>query len=494
MSAGLSPAIQRGTAPISGSGLLLSVAAAATVVAAGGIPFDAVLAGMVAAGHGIEAICLYLDLSRAALDDHLVRLGLRTPHDRPLRKLGPRGWSEIDTRRLIAWRVCGIHPETIGQRLGRSANAVRAKARRLGLPRPDRKSLQRVDPAKLKDPGPGIAFVAPAEEAEAPSQSPSAECGAVAGVVPVRPGQLADGISSSRPEAILPSPVASSASGDGAGTQGELPLVRVVPVESLPAKPDRLLVSRPSILVRRPTGGREYWREIGEHPEDVGLLLEDLGWIANLRSLRLNGVAVLAMGLRSMGGQHWRGIAADARLTSGCTRTELSRSLLPRDFDRRKFGPSWNAECAFATLEFSGYELAEDEQGRFFWRHRRDRRNVHCSRKQREEIGAEDGCERRKSQEITLLTRQDLAALPERSVTSFADACAKMDLVIGTGGLRRSRTSVSAAARWAQRANGGRGRGHKSVAPEVGLARHLFAARPRLLARSVTGMVAAQAD
>ena len=96
-------------------------------------------------------------------------------------------------------------------------------------------------------------------------------------------------------------------------------------------------------------------------------------------------------------GQHWRGIAADARLTSGCTRTELSRSLLPRDFDRRKFGPSWDAECAFATLEFSGYELAEDEQGRFFWRHRRDRRNVHCSRKQRKEIGAEDGSERRRS-------------------------------------------------------------------------------------------------
>jgi hypothetical protein len=199
------------------------------------------------------------------------------------------------------------------------------------------------------------------------------------------------------------------------------------------------------------------------------------------------------MGLRSMGGQHWRGIAADARLTSGCGRTELSRSLLPRDFDRRKFGPSWDAECAFATLEFSGYELAEDEQGRFFWRHRRDRRNVHCSRKQREEIGAEDGCERRESQQITLLTREDLAALPERSVTSFADACAKMDLVIGTGGLRRSRTSVSAAARWAQRGNGGRGRGHKSAAPEFGLARHLFAARPRPPAGLTTGMVAAQA-
>src|SRR6266446_710246 len=103
VSAGLSAASQRGTAPISGPGLLLSLAAAAAAVA--GFPFDEVLAGMVAASQGIQAICLYLNLTRAALDDHLVRLGLRTPPDRPLRKLGPRGWSELDTRRLIAWRV-----------------------------------------------------------------------------------------------------------------------------------------------------------------------------------------------------------------------------------------------------------------------------------------------------------------------------------------------------------------------------------------------------
>jgi hypothetical protein len=455
-------------APISGTGLLLSVAAAAT--AAAGIPFDAILAGMVAAGQGIEAICLYLDLSRAALDDHLVRLGLRTPHDRPLRKLGPRGWSGIDTRRLIAWRVRGIHPETIGQRLGRSANAVRAKARRLGIPRPDRKSLQRVDPAILTDPGPGIASSAPADGAEALPQSLPALCGAAAGI-----GAAGDGIGSVRSAALLPSTVASSTSGDSPDAQGELPLIRVVP--------GVLLVSRPSISVRRPIGDRDYWREIGERPEDVSLLLKDLRWIANLRSLRLNGVAVLAMGLRSMGGQHWRRIAADAGLTSGCARTELSRSLLPRDFDRRKFGMSWDADCAFATLELSGYELAEDEQGRFFWRHRRDRRNVHCSQMRREQIGAEDGSERRKPQEITLLTREDLAALPERSVTSFADACTKMDLVVGTGGLRRSRTSVPAATRWAQRANGGRERRHESAEPEAGVAMQLFA--PTRVSRQV---------
>ena len=150
MSAGLSPAIQRGTAPFSGPGLLLSVAAAATVVAGGGIPFDAVLAGMVAAGQGIEAICLYLDLSRAALDDHLVRLGLRTPHDRPRRKLGPRGWSEIDTRRLIAWRVCGdssgddrTASRPVGERGARQGAAARPPA-----PRPQALAASR--PCRIK--------------------------------------------------------------------------------------------------------------------------------------------------------------------------------------------------------------------------------------------------------------------------------------------------------------------------------------------------------
>jgi hypothetical protein len=164
----------------------------AAFAAAVGFPFDAVLAGMVAAGQGIHAICLYLGLTRAALDEHLVRLGLRTPHERPLRRLGPRGWSLLDTIRLIAWRVAGIHPEAIAERLGRSANAVRAKARRLGLPRPDRKALLRVDPATLEDPvlGSGVGGREPLPG----SLSPSAVCGTSAGPVSVRLGDGAPGI------------------------------------------------------------------------------------------------------------------------------------------------------------------------------------------------------------------------------------------------------------------------------------------------------------
>ena len=71
-----------------------------------GIGFlDMLLRGMVAAGQSIQAICLYLGLTRIALDGHLVRLALKTPHDRPPRSGGRRPWSLLDTVRLIAYRM-----------------------------------------------------------------------------------------------------------------------------------------------------------------------------------------------------------------------------------------------------------------------------------------------------------------------------------------------------------------------------------------------------
>lgn len=120
-------------------------------------PLDAVLRGMVDAGLPLEALCAYLALTRSVVLEHVVRLGLATPPDRPLRKATPRGWTPDDIHRLVAWRVAGVHPETISEHLAspRSANAVRAKARRLGLPVPPRKSLFRPKPEQLTLPLPG---------------------------------------------------------------------------------------------------------------------------------------------------------------------------------------------------------------------------------------------------------------------------------------------------------------------------------------------------
>ncbi|HUB48402.1 MAG TPA: hypothetical protein VMB73_25785, partial [Acetobacteraceae bacterium] len=116
--------------------------------------FDRLLAGLVAAGQGVQALCLLLGLTQGALDEHIVRLCLPAPHDRPLRKPGPKGWSIRDKIRLIFWRLLGVHPEIIGQRLEkpRSANAVRAQARRMGMPTPARRELHKPDPASLREP------------------------------------------------------------------------------------------------------------------------------------------------------------------------------------------------------------------------------------------------------------------------------------------------------------------------------------------------------
>ena len=130
-------------------------------------PFDPVLTGMVAAGLCLEALSRFLGLTRAALYEHIVRLGLRTPPDAPFRSAGARGWSDEDVRRLVAWRPVGVHPEVIGESLSkrRKAAAVRAKCRRIGLAAPSRRLLFRPDPAalrKLTGPGPADASLSPA--------------------------------------------------------------------------------------------------------------------------------------------------------------------------------------------------------------------------------------------------------------------------------------------------------------------------------------------
>lgn len=99
---------------------------------------------MLARGHGIDALCLYLDLARTVLLDTLVELDLPTPHDRPLRRPGGRKpWSFADTTLFVVLWMAGWHAESLGERFGRSAGSARYKARHLGLPRRDRKLVFR---------------------------------------------------------------------------------------------------------------------------------------------------------------------------------------------------------------------------------------------------------------------------------------------------------------------------------------------------------------
>jgi hypothetical protein len=465
VSAVLSRASQPGTDPISGPGLLLSWTTAAA--AAAGFPLDAVLAGMVAAGQGIHAICLYLGLTRPALDDHLVRLGLRTPHERALRKPGPRGWSVLDTIRLIAWRLAGIHPDTIALRLGRSANAVRAKARRLGIPRPDRKALQRVDPERLQDPVPGfgVGGQAVARDALSRPMSPSAVCGTSAGLVSVRVGDDRAGIVDVRAPLLQiaretasgrsPPPDAPSQPGfagrkrdrgigkeaaRGPKGQLDLPLFPALPGTASPAEPHARSARDPEASPAPAAPGRadrksepavglgesglvtrEAVRAIPQKKEEV-CLPGDLTWIGRVRKPLGNQAVVWALGMLYFGGLHWTKIAERIGKRPRATSTLLQRCDVPNDYDRSKFGDVFDEELARANLEISGFELAEyklDERRReYFWRKKKDRATVTRNRIRRRAMGL---VEPYWSERIELITRRDLDAMRGRPRAPFAE-------------------------------------------------------------------------
>ena len=110
-----------------------------TVAAAALFQVAPVLAGMVAAGLGIEAIRLYLDLSRTEILDRLAALGLPVPNSRPVRKGGKHAWTGEDVRHFIELWLSGVRIRGIAAVLGRSPGAIYSKRRRLGLPTRPRK-------------------------------------------------------------------------------------------------------------------------------------------------------------------------------------------------------------------------------------------------------------------------------------------------------------------------------------------------------------------
>lgn len=118
--------------------------------------FDRLLAGMVEAGLGIPALCLYLSLAEPELLARVARLDLAVPHNRPMRRAGGRNpWTAAEIRHLIQLWGEGIHVARIAEALGRSRGGIYAKKRRLGLPARDRKSLVDRDPLAEADVRPG---------------------------------------------------------------------------------------------------------------------------------------------------------------------------------------------------------------------------------------------------------------------------------------------------------------------------------------------------
>ena len=414
MSARSAAALAVQDVPKGGAGLLLAVAAA--IVS----PFDCVLAGMIRAGLGVEAVCAYLGLSRAALDHNLIRLDLPTPHDKPRRKGGQRAWSDQELRCAIYWRRLGIHPESIGCALGRTATAVRSKMHRLGVPAPDRKALHRVDPGTLDRTSPDLGFPAPpTENAHAGGTSQASDN--VSNKLVVFPGT-----------ANVPRQSDAAGSVENAGSKGrkapvtgqrELRLLGVVSnanLEVLEAAGTTSVDEKPATaplpeLVCRPVEACETPK-----PEVIGSceLIQRYQVTAKVRRPDTNKEFLTWVALLYLGGMHFRAISAyfGGSLSPDAVQSILNRMQMPRDGSRGKFGWTCDLECAVANLEMWGFSLTRctdnpslpDGEKPWFWRHKSDKgiRRRRCARLKNNEI--QDVFKYKDGNRYTILTREQL--------------------------------------------------------------------------------------
>ena len=361
--------------------------------------FDRLLACMVNAGQGIQALCLLLSLSRAVLDEHIIRLGIATPHDRPMRGGGAKAWSLKDTLRLIVWRLAGVHPEVIGQRLDtpRSANAVRAKARRMGIPCPERKALHKPHPDTLRDPW-------------------TWDFMATIMLAGRELGQTADEALKRLRESVVvnPTKVVSLPVKEGqparkrnkAAGQRELPFFGIVPGRADPKVEQAEILKIPA----------------AENQVDFK---EDLTWFASLRGrtkAQTNRVAVWIAFMLMAGGLHYKEAAKKLGVTPAAFRTFKTNVAIPSDSDRRKMGSVFDLAAAEATLERSGYELKRClNSANWFWA-KKSEKGVRLSPPLRrgEKIIGEHG------NKFTIITRAMLDAETREGHVPFAKTHARL--------------------------------------------------------------------
>lgn len=344
-----------------------------TSAPAPGFPFfDRLLGYLVAAGQGVEALCFILSLTRQTLDEHIVRLCLPTPHDRPLRKPGPKGWSLADIMRLIVWWFAAVHPETIGQGLERqrSANAVRAKARRLGLPRRGRSDLHKPNPSQLREPDVDWLGLGRTDRHEPTlgTRGPDTRH-ATTGMLADRSGTMSDETRHAAPMPAKPPAPVARAKGTVPGKtkpprQRELPLLVILRKPTQPA--DVAPVPPPhDALPPVPT------------TIDEVDLIGDLRWFRRLTWTNplKSRVAVWTFFMLIAGGLHYKAAAERLGISSAAFRSIRTRMAVPSDPDRKKAGTRFFQQGAHATLERSGYVIREcKESGNFFWKHRDDRK------------------------------------------------------------------------------------------------------------------------
>ena len=412
MSAGLARNVDSEDTPRSGPSCL------APLIKAAVCRYDAVLIGMVAAGLGLEAICLFLGLSGATLQPNLVRLGLEEPHTRPVRQGGRKAWSTLDVMRLIAYRVGCVHPATIAAKLDRSVSGVYAKLRRLGVPAPPRAMLRRYNTDLLAEPELDFGFPGQSNEADgcnpalhnAPSPTASTSSASGPASTPHQTG---------KPRAASPR---CKASAPKVKAQRELPLLRSLPTQTLPSAP----VSMPLPAEQQaepqtpasPIVEPAFWTGLYFGGVPVPYLTDDeVALRLSQRFIVRDPVVIMNLSMRVLGG--WSYTAAASRF--GTTASKLASLLnfidMPRDGDRTKYGDVYDLECGIVTFKLSGYVLERcrqypdrsASQQSLFWL-AKGSRGQKLSRKAMMKRFDFADYERHRSQPITLIRRCELDA------------------------------------------------------------------------------------
>jgi hypothetical protein len=414
MSARSAAAVATQEVPKVRAGLLLAVATAIVC------PFDYVLAGMIRAGLGVEAICAYLGISRAVLDHNLVRLDLPTPHDRPRRKGGRRAWADDEVRFGIYRRCLAIHPELIGLPFGRSPTAVRSKMHRLGVPAPDRKKLHKVDAATLDCTLPDFGFPVPPDEPVPAATTPPDD---------IRHNGLAIAPAASD----APSP-ASAATPTRKGSrerrnvdvpgQRDLTLSSVVPAsqpeptdssEVITVDADEGKTAEKSIPVCKPSVDSER-----EEPQVLGPadLINRFQVVDKVRHPDTNEAYLKWLTLLYLGGMHYKAMSSYLGRSPSAVQAILYRMQIPRDRTGSKFGRTCDLECAVEKLEHWDYVLVRctdnralpDHEQPFYWRHKDDKatRKRRCTRLKNNEI--DEYFKYKDGNSVEIMTRAQLEA------------------------------------------------------------------------------------
>lgn len=169
------------------------------------------LPGMVARGHGVETLCLYLNLAKAVLFDVVVALGLPTPHDRAHRRAGGRSpWQPHDVSLFIVLWMEGWAAASLAERFGRPRGSIWTKGRQLGLPKRERRvQFRPADPHAVLQPSLALPQV-PAARVQAAVSAPAATPVAAPTrfiprpMVPVLPKEIRPDITHQVPQLSIP--------------------------------------------------------------------------------------------------------------------------------------------------------------------------------------------------------------------------------------------------------------------------------------------------